>query len=42
MDALIAATTEHHNLTLVTRQFSDFHALSQPLFDPWRHGPSAP
>jgi toxin FitB len=40
MDALIAATAEHHNLTIVTRNVADFSALSLPLLNPWL--PAAP
>ena len=35
MDAFIAATAERHNLTLVTRNVSDFDALGVRLFNPW-------
>jgi toxin FitB len=35
MDALIAATAAHHNLTLVTRNSDDFQALSLTMFNPW-------
>ena len=34
-DALIAATAERHNLTLVTRNVVDFKVLSLTLLDPW-------
>jgi toxin FitB len=40
MDALIAATAQHHNLTIVTRNISDFSALAMPLLNPWL--PAAP
>jgi toxin FitB len=35
MDALIAATAERHNLTLVSRNTKDFQALALPIIDPW-------
>ncbi len=35
MDALIAATAERFGLTLVTRNVSDFKALSLPMLNPW-------
>jgi toxin FitB len=38
MDAFIAATAEHHDLTLVTRNVSDFSALGLRLINPWRGG----
>ncbi|MFM7265143.1 MAG: PIN domain-containing protein, partial [Cyanobium sp.] len=28
IDALIAATARHHNLTLITRNFKDFEAIA--------------
>ena len=34
-DGLIAATAIVHNLTLVTRNVSDFADLDMPLIDPW-------
>lgn len=34
-DALIAATASVHELVLVTRNVSDFRALSISLFNPW-------
>ena len=34
-DGLIAATAIVHNLTLVTRNVSDFADLEVPLIDPW-------
>lgn len=36
MDGLIAATAAHHNLTLVTRNVSDFTGLDVELLNPWR------
>ncbi len=36
MDAFIAATAEQHDLTLVTRNVSDFEALNVRLLNPWR------
>lgn len=36
MDAFIAATAEQHQLTLVTRNISDFEATDTRLFDPWQ------
>lgn len=35
MDALVAATADVHDLTLVTRNISDFQATTRMLFDPW-------
>ena len=35
MDALIAATAETHELTLVTRNTADFESAVKLLFDPW-------
>ena len=35
MDAFIAATAERHDLTLVTRNVSDFNALGIRLINPW-------
>jgi toxin FitB len=35
MEAFIAATAERHNLTLVTRNVSDFDVLGIRLFNPW-------
>jgi predicted nucleic acid-binding protein len=35
MDAFIAATAEQHDLTLVTRNVSDFNALGLRLVNPW-------
>jgi toxin FitB len=35
MHAFIAATAERHNLTLVTRNVSDFDVLGIRLFNPW-------
>jgi len=37
MDAFIAATAEQHNLTLVTRNVSDFDVLGIRLFNPWNN-----
>ena len=36
MDALIAATAQVHDLTLVTRNTADFQASVTSLLDPWR------
>jgi toxin FitB len=38
MDAFIAATAECHDLTLVTRNVSDFDALGIRLINPWSNG----
>ncbi|HKU96768.1 MAG TPA: type II toxin-antitoxin system VapC family toxin [Vineibacter sp.] len=38
MDAFIAATAERHDLTLATRNVSDFDALGIRLTNPWNHG----
>ncbi|HEY6249364.1 MAG TPA: type II toxin-antitoxin system VapC family toxin [Candidatus Angelobacter sp.] len=35
MDAFIAATAEVHNLTLVTRDVSDFQPILKSLLNPW-------
>jgi toxin FitB len=35
MDALIAATTEVHGMTLVTRNTSDFEASLELIINPW-------
>ena len=35
MDALIAATSEVHGLTLVTRNTADFQTSVKSLFNPW-------
>jgi predicted nucleic acid-binding protein len=35
MDALIAATAQVHELTLVTRNISDFKASLKSLLNPW-------
>jgi toxin FitB len=36
MDALIAATAEVHDLTIVTRNTEDFKDLVPNLFNPWK------
>lgn len=38
MDAFIAATAEQHDLTLVTRNVSDFDVLGIRLISPWSTG----
>ena len=38
MDAVIAATAEQHDLTLVTRNLSDFDGLGIRLLSPWNNG----
>ena len=35
IDGLFAATAQHHNLTLVTRNTRDIAAAGVPAFDPW-------
>lgn len=35
MDAFLAATAEQHELTLVTRNVSDFASIGVHLFNPW-------
>jgi predicted nucleic acid-binding protein len=39
IDALLAATAERHQLTLVTRNVSDFATIAVPLLDPWKAAP---
>ena len=41
IDGLIAATAKHHDLTVVTRNLSDFTVLGVPVIDPWETDPSA-
>ncbi len=38
MDTFIAATAERHDLTLVTRNVSDFDSLGIRLINPWSNG----
>lgn len=38
MDAFIAAHAQQHDLTLVTRNISDFEATGIRLFNPWTEG----
>ena len=35
VDGLLAATALHHNLTLVSRNVSDFSAAQVPVLNPW-------
>jgi predicted nucleic acid-binding protein len=35
IDGLLAATALHHNLTLVSRNVSDFAAAQVPVLNPW-------
>jgi predicted nucleic acid-binding protein len=35
MDGLITATARVHQLTLATRNTTDFRASDVPVFDPW-------
>ena len=35
IDGLFAATAQHYNLTLVTRNMRDIAATGVPAFDPW-------
>ena len=35
IDALLAATALHHNLTIVTRNVADFTGCSVPVLNPW-------
>jgi toxin FitB len=39
IDGLLAATAPQHDLTVATRNTSDFAGLV-PLFNPWEHSPS--
>jgi toxin FitB len=36
IDGLLAATALHHNLTLVSRNISDFAHLHVPVLNPWQ------
>jgi len=36
IDGLLAATAIHHNLTIVSRNDSDFAGLQVPVFNPWK------
>lgn len=36
IDGLLAATVIHHNLTVVSRNDSDFVGLQVPIFNPWK------
>lgn len=38
MDAFLAAHAQQHQLTLVTRNISDFEATGVRLFNPWTEG----
>jgi predicted nucleic acid-binding protein len=35
IDGLLAATAQHHNLTLVTRNIDDVMGTGVPVFSPW-------
>jgi predicted nucleic acid-binding protein len=35
IDGLLAATAQHHNLTLVTRNIDDVIGTGVPVFNPW-------
>jgi toxin FitB len=35
IDGLLAATAQHHNLTLVTRNLDDITGTGVPVFNPW-------
>jgi len=37
VDAQLAATALHHNLTFVTRNTADIRPTGVPVFDPWRN-----
>ncbi len=39
VDSLIAATARIHDLTVVTRNISDFAGCDVPLLNPWDHSP---
>jgi predicted nucleic acid-binding protein len=39
---LIAATAQAHQLSVVTRNVSDFEGCGVPLLDPWRDTPPPP
>jgi predicted nucleic acid-binding protein len=34
-DLIIAATAQHHGLTVVSRDVSDYHKARVPVFNPW-------
>ena len=36
VDGLLAATALHHNLTMVSRNVSDFAAAQVPVLNPWQ------
>jgi predicted nucleic acid-binding protein len=36
IDGLLAATAIHHNLTIVSRNDSDFAGMQVPVFNPWK------
>lgn len=42
IDAFLAATAVQHDLTLVTRNVSDFAGVSVRLFNPWTDGQNSP
>lgn len=35
IDGLLAATAQHHNLTIVTRNVGDFAEVQVPVLNPW-------
>jgi toxin FitB len=37
IDGLLAATAQHHNLTVATRNTADFASTQVPVLNPWEH-----
>jgi len=40
-DLMIAATAQHHGLTVVSRDVSDYQKAHTPVFNPWIDPPPA-